>query len=89
MIGPSAKAHAGTFYEQPLDTVEIRTAEEQFRVMRVCHVDEPVLKEVSPGHWASCHFAENYAKAPVTRPILNHRREVVPELEAVDGGIVG
>jgi peptide/nickel transport system ATP-binding protein len=64
---------------QALDTVEIRTAEEQFRVMRVCHVDEPSLKEVSPGHWASCHFAENYAKAPLTRPILDHRRQVVSE----------
>ena len=25
----------------------------------ICREQEPVLKEVSPGQWASCHFAED------------------------------
>jgi oligopeptide/dipeptide ABC transporter ATP-binding protein len=36
--------------------------------------DEPLLREVAPGHWAACHFTENYAAAAMTRPILDHKR---------------
>ena len=39
---------------------------------------EPALREVRPGHWARCHYAENFENAPVTIPRLDHRREVVP-----------
>jgi oligopeptide/dipeptide ABC transporter ATP-binding protein len=64
----------------PQDTEEIVTEDkERFRVMTVCRQNEPVLKEVSKGHWASCHFTENYANAPVTKPTLTHRRDVVTE----------
>jgi hypothetical protein len=24
-----------------------------------CSVDVPVLREVKPGHWSACHFAED------------------------------
>ncbi len=60
-------------------TVEIATMEERFAVMKVCTSDEPVLREVRPGHWASCHFAENFATAPTTVPTLQHLRIVQAE----------
>ena len=66
------------------ETTEIAASDERFRVMRACVESEPVLKENQPRHWAACHFVENYQKAPVTKPLLEHRREVVPE--AVEGG---
>ncbi|HXI18042.1 MAG TPA: oligopeptide/dipeptide ABC transporter ATP-binding protein, partial [Chloroflexota bacterium] len=25
----------------------------------VCRVDEPAFREITPGHWAACHFAED------------------------------
>jgi peptide/nickel transport system ATP-binding protein len=40
---------------------------------------EPALREVRPGHWARCHYAENFDAAPVTTPRLAHRREVTAE----------
>jgi hypothetical protein len=27
----------------------------------VCSVEDPVLREVQPGHWSACHFAESVA----------------------------
>ena len=66
------------------ETTEIAASDERFRVMRTCVENEPVLKENQPRHWAACHFVENYQKAPVTKPLIEHRREVVPE--AVEGG---
>jgi len=36
------------------------------------------LREVQPGHWSACHFAENFNKAPTTEPRLDHHREVTP-----------
>ena len=34
----------------------------------ICRTDEPVLREVAPGHWSACHFAEQaVAKAPAER----------------------
>ena len=53
------------------------TTEERFKVMKTCATDEPLLREVRPGHWASCHFAENYSKASKTVPTLKHLRGVV------------
>ena len=44
---------------------------------------EPALREVRPGHWAACHYAENFPAAPLTTPSLPHRREVVAR--SVDG----
>ncbi len=63
---------------QPDEVVQIAAGNERFTVMQVCTDDEPVLREVKPGHWAACHFAPNYPEAPVTVPRLEHRREVVP-----------
>ncbi|CAN5449141.1 ABC transporter ATP-binding protein [soil metagenome] len=40
-----------------------------------CATVEPLLREVSPGHWASCHQVENFDKSPVTVPSLQHKRE--------------
>ncbi len=41
----------------------------------LCSTVEPLLREVSPGHWASCHHAEHFAESPVTVPQLQHKRE--------------
>ena len=62
------------------EVVTIRTGDESPQVMRACVDDEPLEREVSPSHWAACHFAEDYAKAPTTVPRLDHRREVSPEV---------
>jgi hypothetical protein len=37
------------------------------------------LREVSPGHWASCHLIENFPQSPITKPTLAHRREVTAQ----------
>jgi hypothetical protein len=29
----------------------------------VCAQEEPVLREVSPGHWSACHFAEQVERS--------------------------
>ena len=35
----------------------------------ICSREEPLLREVAPGHWSACHFAEDaVASAPVSRP---------------------
>lgn len=31
-------------------------------VQTICKDEEPVFREVKPGHWVACHFAENYLK---------------------------
>ena len=69
---------------QAPDVVEIRTADDQARVMGVCVRDEPALREVRPAHWGACHFVENFAQSPVTPPRSAHRRLVVAEV--IDGG---
>jgi oligopeptide/dipeptide ABC transporter ATP-binding protein len=69
------------------ETLEITSAGETFRVMRRCVESvpqrptsgEPDLREVSTGHWARCHFTDNFERAPLTTPRLAHRREVVAE----------
>jgi hypothetical protein len=31
-----------------------------------CRTEDPVLREIRPGHWSACHFAEQaLAAAPV------------------------
>jgi len=49
-----------------------------------CAADEPLLREVRPGHWAACHHVEGHADSPVTRPALAHRRQ----LAAAEGSLV-
>jgi len=41
----------------------------------ICATVEPLLREIAPGHWASCHHVENFANSPVTLPQLQHKRE--------------
>jgi len=60
------------------EIITIRAGLETPSVMRVCTQDEPDLREVQPGHWSACHFAENFNKAPTTEPRLDHHREVTP-----------
>ena len=57
-------------------TVEIKTVEETFRVLKICTTVEPDLREVQPGHWGACHLIDNYEGSKVSLPVLNHRREV-------------
>jgi oligopeptide/dipeptide ABC transporter ATP-binding protein len=80
--------------QSPQDVAEVESGGERFNVMRTCKTMEPVLKEVRPRQWASCHFVENYASAPLTVPKLDHRREVIantvegdrlPDVAAVTG----
>jgi hypothetical protein len=67
-----------------LETVEVQSAGERFNVLRKCAADEPGLHEVERRHWAACHLIEGFDQAPRTQPVLEDRREVVPE--AVVGG---
>jgi oligopeptide/dipeptide ABC transporter ATP-binding protein len=60
--------------------VQLTVGAEKAMVMKTCVEIEPTLLEVQPGHWAACHFADNYSKAPATTPRSNHRREMVAEL---------
>jgi oligopeptide/dipeptide ABC transporter ATP-binding protein len=62
------------------EVMPVRTGEELANVVKLCAQDEPLLREASPRHWAACHFAENYPKAPITVPQLDHRREVIPDV---------
>jgi len=63
----------------PQDVVEIVTVEERAKVLRLCQASEPALREVAPKHWASCHLIDGFVNAPVTEPVLDHRREVRAE----------
>jgi oligopeptide/dipeptide ABC transporter ATP-binding protein len=40
----------------------------------LCKAKEPELREIAPGHWASCHHVENFAQSPITRPNSDARR---------------
>jgi oligopeptide transport system ATP-binding protein len=37
-----------------------------FMAREVCAREEPILREVSPGHWSACHFAERVASESPT-----------------------
>src|SRR5258706_376121 len=52
-------------------------AGERFAVLDTCAVKEPLLREISKGHWAACHLAEGFEKSPSTRPDLANKRAVV------------
>jgi oligopeptide/dipeptide ABC transporter ATP-binding protein len=60
--------------------VHITFGDRRVNVPRVCVEQEPTLRQVQDGHWAACHFAENYAGAAVSSPRSDHRREVTAEL---------
>jgi peptide/nickel transport system ATP-binding protein/oligopeptide transport system ATP-binding protein len=77
---PKARELAGKMPKDQL--VQITFGDEQVSVPRVCVEQEPTLREVESGHWAACHFVENYGSAQVTTPRSTHRREVVAELAA-------
>jgi oligopeptide/dipeptide ABC transporter ATP-binding protein len=62
---------------QPHEITVVATQEEQFKVLRKCAIDEPVLREISKGHWASCHLIDGFEKAPMTKPTLANRRKVI------------
>ena len=57
-------------------TVEIKTVEETFRVLKICTTMEPELREIEHRHWGACHLIENYERSKVSLPVLDHRREV-------------
>ncbi len=61
------------------ERVDVATLEERFQVLRKCATDEPMLREVTPGHWAACHLTEGYEGKPVTKPNLANKREVMAE----------
>jgi peptide/nickel transport system ATP-binding protein/oligopeptide transport system ATP-binding protein len=42
-----------------------------------CVQQEPLLKEVSTGHWAACHHVPGFEQAPMTIPALRHKRKVL------------
>jgi peptide/nickel transport system ATP-binding protein/oligopeptide transport system ATP-binding protein len=66
--------------QSPADrVVEITIGSDRAKVMRSCVDSEPNLRQVTPGHWAACHFVENYATAAATTPRSDHRREVTAE----------
>ncbi|MCS7033276.1 MAG: ABC transporter ATP-binding protein [Phycisphaerae bacterium] len=44
---------------------------------RTCAEVEPLLREVAPRHWASCHHVPGYQTAPVTIPSIQHKRQVL------------
>jgi len=60
---------------RPEETVQITSDGEQARVMKTCVDSEPLAREVSAAHWAACHYAENFTRAPLTPPKLAHKRE--------------
>ncbi len=64
---------------QPHETVFVRSGDENVRVLRRCHQEEPELREVLPNHGAACHQLPQYDQSRPMVPRSNHRREVVPE----------
>ena len=58
------------------DTIDVQSGDDRLRVLKVCCQDEPQLRELGSKHWASCHQRPQYASAPLTVPVLAHKREV-------------
>jgi oligopeptide/dipeptide ABC transporter ATP-binding protein len=63
-----------------LQTVNITSTDETFAVLKRCHDEEPLLREIQKQHWAACHQIAEYDKSPLTEPRLEHKREVVPQV---------
>jgi oligopeptide/dipeptide ABC transporter ATP-binding protein len=57
-------------------TIEAISGGERLRVLSRCAAEEPILRELSPRHWAACHQADGYEGAKATEPDLDHRRLV-------------
>jgi oligopeptide/dipeptide ABC transporter ATP-binding protein len=72
----AAAQAAGTAREN--DTVLVRSADEQVRVLKRCQQEEPNLREVQPAHGAACHQIANYDQSKPMTPRSDHRRTVVP-----------
>jgi oligopeptide/dipeptide ABC transporter ATP-binding protein len=43
-----------------------------------CRDVEPATREILSKHWAACHHTPNFENAPITIPMLDHRREIAP-----------
>jgi oligopeptide/dipeptide ABC transporter ATP-binding protein len=69
-------------------TVEITSAGERFRVLSRCAMEEPDPREISRNHWAACHQIVEYDRSPLTDPMLQHHRTVVPKVVAAAGTAV-
>ena len=65
------------------DVVQVTSGGESFSVLQRCQGEEPQLRELQPQHWAACHQTEEYDAAPLTTPILAHKRTVTAAV-AVD-----
>src|SRR5450432_205511 len=63
--------------------VQITTVDETCAVLRRCHDEEPLLREIESHHWAACHQIPNYDQKPITEPRIEHKREVVPQVVEV------
>src|SRR5690606_31767836 len=72
----------------PDQTLEVAAADQPVRVMRRCVEQipdaptsgEPALREVQGRHWAACHYTEGFEAAPITRPQIEHQRQVRPQV---------
>jgi hypothetical protein len=78
----SARASPSSVGED--QTILVRSGDESVRVLKRCAMEEPNLPEVLPQHWAACHQIPQYDGAPLTTPLLPHKREVTP-MAVVDG----
>jgi peptide/nickel transport system ATP-binding protein len=65
-----------------IESTTIVADRQEIRVRKPCVASEPGLRQVESGHWVACHYAEKYVQAEVSRPRLEHRREVL--LETID-----
>jgi oligopeptide/dipeptide ABC transporter ATP-binding protein len=64
------------------DLVQVSVDRQLASVPKICASAEPELRQVAPGHWARCHFANGYTAGQISIPRLEHRREVL--LEEID-----
>ena len=63
-----------------MGVVEVTSGDERLRVLKRCVEEEPLLREIQPGHWASCHQVPGYEQAQQTIPKLQHKRTVTPQV---------
>jgi oligopeptide/dipeptide ABC transporter ATP-binding protein len=78
--------------QAPADqAIQIPNGRETVSVMRRCVEEstvgvtsgEPGLREVHPQHWAACHYADGFDKAPLTEPVLAYKRPEIPLAQEV------
>jgi peptide/nickel transport system ATP-binding protein len=63
-----------------VETITVNSGSETFEVLKRCHDEEPLLREIQTQHWAACHQIAGYDQSPLTEPRLEHKREVVPQV---------